>query len=151
MKNTAQTIYTIGFTKKSAEEFFQLIKTNGIKLLIDVRAANNSQLDGFSKGRDLEYFLRKICGCAYRYETLFAPPKELMKSYRALELTAEQYETAYRQLMEERSAVAYFDKHYGASGDVCLLCSEDKPDHCHRRILAEMLIKDRRGRTIKHL
>ena len=44
------TIYTIGFTQKSAEQFFEAIKKNNIELLIDVRLNNKSQLAGFSKG-----------------------------------------------------------------------------------------------------
>ena len=35
--------------------------------------------------------------------------------------------------------------------DACLLCSEDKPHHCHRRLVAEYL-KDRWGDVeIEHL
>ena len=41
-------IYSIGFTKKSAGEFFGALKTAGIERLLDVRLNNTSQLAGFA-------------------------------------------------------------------------------------------------------
>lgn len=151
MKNSGMRIFTIGFTHKSAETFFGLLKKNAVGMLIDIRISNGSQLAGFSKGGDLEYFLDVICGCSYRHETLFAPTMELMKGYREHKIPPERFEADYRRLMEERGAVDYFDKHYATAANVCLLCSEDKPEHCHRRVLAEMLTDGRPDRTIKHL
>jgi len=55
-------IFTIGFTKKSAEEFFTLLKDAGVRRVIDIRLNNTSQLAGFAKARDLEYFLKAILG-----------------------------------------------------------------------------------------
>ena len=53
-------LYTIGFTKKSARRFFELIKLHNIDVLVDVRLNNKSQLAGFTKEEDLEYFLSEI-------------------------------------------------------------------------------------------
>ncbi len=50
-------IYTIGFTKKSAKEFFEILKKNEIEQVIDIRLNNTSQLSGFAKKNDLKYFL----------------------------------------------------------------------------------------------
>lgn len=151
MKNNGPLIFTIGFTHKSAETFFGLLKKNAVETLIDIRISNGSQLAGFSKGGDLKYFLDVICGCSYRHETLFAPTMELMKSYREHKIPPARFEADYRRLMEERRAVDYFDKHYAKAANVCLLCSEDSPEHCHRRAFAEMLAEGHSGRTIKHL
>lgn len=38
------TLYTIGFTKKSAERFFGLLRGSHVKQLVDVRISNGSQL-----------------------------------------------------------------------------------------------------------
>ena len=42
-------LYTIGFTKKSAEDFFELLSASGAVRLVDVRLKNVSQLAGFAK------------------------------------------------------------------------------------------------------
>ena len=51
-------IYTIGFTKKSAEDFFEKIINEEIEVLIDTRLNNKSQLSFFSKVIYLPYFLK---------------------------------------------------------------------------------------------
>lgn len=145
------TIYTIGFTKKSARDFFDLMKANQITLLLDIRLNNSSQLAGFSKGTDLEYFLGEICKCGYRYEAIFAPTKQLMEDFKSKKLTAEQFEISYTQLIAARGALPYFMQHYTTAGSICLLCSEELPDSCHRRVLAELLVKEMPGTVLKHL
>ena len=145
------TIYTIGFTKKSARDFFESMKAHNMAVVVDIRLNNSSQLAGFSKGGDLSYFLPEISGCAYHYEPLFAPTKELMDGFKTKKLGKEQFEAAYRQLMQERGALAYYENAYAKAGNVCLLCSEDTPALCHRRILAEMIAENMPQATIQHL
>lgn len=145
------TIYTIGFTKKSAETFFGLLSANSVQIVLDIRLNNSSQLAGFTKGRDLEYFLRSICRCDYRYETVFAPTKTLMDHIKAGKITLKQFEESYSLLMEEREALPYFEERYAKADNVCLLCSEDTPKQCHRRVLAGLLASGRADRTVRHL
>lgn len=133
------TIYTIGFTKKSAEQFFELLKTNGVKQLVDVRISNSSQLAGFAKGKDLEYFVKQICGIPYKHIPDFAPTKELLDRWHKQEVTWNEYETIYRAMLKERDIIRkYGIKQWDGS---CMLCSEDTPDQCHRRLLAEYMQK----------
>ena len=134
-------LFTIGFTKKSARTFFELIKSNNINVLIDIRLNNGSQLAGFSKGSDLEFFLNVICKCGYQYEPVFAPTKELMDSFKAKKISEEQFEDEFLTLMKARNALLYFEENFLRERCICLLCSEDTPEHCHRRILAEMIIE----------
>ena len=75
-------VYTMGFTQKSAEDFFELVKKNHISILVDIRLNNQSQLAGFTKGRDLAYFLKEIAGCKYAHDPVFAPTKELLNDYK---------------------------------------------------------------------
>ena len=63
----------MGFTQKCAEQFFSLIEKSGAELLIDIRLNNQSQLAGFTKGKDLKYFLMKICRCEASIATISAP------------------------------------------------------------------------------
>lgn len=144
------TLYTIGFTKKSAEQFFNLLKSNNVKQLVDVRISNSSQLAGFAKGKDLEFFVKEICHIPYRHITDFAPSKELLDLWHKQEVTWEEYEKTYIQLLKERNVLRdYGVKSFDGS---CFLCSEDTPEQCHRRLLAEYLQEHSKEKvTIVHL
>ena len=130
-------VYTIGFTKKSAAEFFELLRNSGAKRLVDVRLNNVSQLSGFAKKDDLEYFLDKICRMKYVHLPQLAPTREMLDSYRKDHRDWETYESQFLALMEERRIERMGIKRTISNG--CLLCSEDKPEHCHRRLVAEYL------------
>lgn len=134
------TIYTIGFTQKSAEQFFESIKRNGIELLIDVRLNNKSQLAGFSKGSDLAYFLEQICRTKYVHCDEYAPSKELLSAYQKGAVTWEEYEKQFDAIMEKRGAYKKFFPRFQAFERVCLLCSEPTAEHCHRRLVAEKVL-----------
>ena len=131
------TLFTIGFTKKSAEHFFNLLRNNGVKQLADIRISNSSQLAGFAKGKDLEFFVKEICHIPYRHIADFAPSKELLDQWHKQEVTWKEYEKFYIQLLKDRDIL----RKYGikAFDGSCFLCSEDTPEQCHRRLLAEYL------------
>jgi uncharacterized protein (DUF488 family) len=142
-------VFTIGFTKKSARRFFELLKTSGAKRIVDVRLNNVSQLAGFAKKDDLEYFLEEICGMAYTHLPELAPTQDMLDEYKKLKGDWEAYESRFLSLMQERRIETAVPKEVIAEG--CLLCSEDKPHHCHRRLVAEYL-KDHWGDVeIAHL
>lgn len=128
-------IYTIGFTKKTAEQFFKLLKANKVKKLIDIRLNNKSQLAGFAKSHDLEYFLKVICGIDYVYCPELAPTKEILDAYQDKKMGWDEYEVKFKQLLAGRKlnfTKADFE-------DSCLLCSEPTAEKCHRRLAAEHL------------
>lgn len=133
-------LYTIGFTNKSARKFFELLQRHNIRKIIDTRINNVSQLSGFAKGKDLEFFAKAIGGIDYCHELNFAPTKDLLESYRKKQITWDEYATEYLKLLESRNVenlVTIEDLN-----DACLLCSEHLPEKCHRRLLAEY-IKDK--------
>ena len=131
-------IYTIGFTKKGAEKFFRLLKDADIDRLIDTRINNRSQLSGFAKRDDLEFFLDELLDADYLHDTDLAPTKELLDDWRDDEITWSEYEDRFEQLMAERGIEKKLDESQFGEPTV-LLCSEDKPDHCHRRLIVEYL------------
>lgn len=142
-------LYTIGFTEKSAERFFYLLKDAGVTKLIDTRINTVSQLAGFAKKGDLEFFLKEIAGISYIHEPLFAPTKELLSSYRNKEVTWDEYEKIYIDIISGRNAETIFmpeELH-----NACLLCSEHLPEKCHRRLLTEYLQTKVNGIISKHL
>lgn len=144
------TLYTIGFTKKSAEQFFELLKANNIKTLIDIRISNGSQLAGFAKGNDLKYFTKEICNINYKHLTDFAPTKELLDKWRKKEINWEEYTEIYTGLLKRRNIISK----YGITSfdNTCFLCSEETPELCHRRLLVEYLKKHSSEEIqIKHL
>ncbi|HHR3206631.1 TPA: DUF488 family protein [Yersinia enterocolitica] len=131
-------IYSIGFTEKSAEKFFSLIKSQPIKTLVDVRLNNISQLAGFAKKKDLQYFLHELCGVNYVHVPDLAPTKEMLDLYKKGNVSWEIYEENFLNLMAKRN-IERIDKNLISDG--CLLCSEHKPHNCHRRLVIEYLNK----------
>lgn len=144
-------IYTMGFTQKTAEQFFEKIKQNDIQILIDVRLNNQSQLAGFTKGKDLAYFLKIICNCSYEHEIRFAPTKEILNDYKKQQISWEAYENLYDELMERRNVTNVFNEKYKGYSKVLLLCSEVLDKNCHRRLLAEKLQRSIADIEIIHL
>lgn len=142
-------LFTIGFTEKPAERFFSLLTGAGVNTLVDTRINNVSQLAGFAKGTDLKYFLKAIGQMDYQHNVDLAPTKELLAKYRNKELTWEAYEVEYLNLLDRRKIVSKLD--IDALHNNCLLCSEHKPDQCHRRLLAEYLQSVRNDIKITHL
>ena len=132
-------IYTMGFTQKDANTFFSKIEKAGIQMLIDVRLNNHSQLAGFTKEKDLIFFLRRICNCEYSHMAMFAPTKDILDDYKKGKITWNDYEDKFIPLMEKRVIENLFEKNYSKYDKVLLLCSESTPEHCHRRLVAEYL------------
>lgn len=130
-------IFTIGFTNKKAQDFFDKLRAARVKRVVDVRLNNISQLAGFSKKDDLKYFLREIGGIDYVHVPELAPTKELLDAYKKFKGDWSVYEKEFLELMERRRIEATLAKDLIDEG--CLLCSEDKPHHCHRRLVAEYL------------
>ena len=133
-------IYTIGFTKKKAAEFFNILKKAGIKRLVDIRLNNSSQLAGFTKSDDLKYFLKEICGIDYRHEPLLAPNENILKEYKKGGGNWQKYEHDFIKLMSERKIEEKFKPELFEIPTV-LLCSEQTSEHCHRRLVLEYLKK----------
>ena len=144
-------LYTIGFTQKSAREFFNKIKSNNIELLVDIRLNNVSQLAGFAKGKDLEYFLKEICNCEYSHDDVFAPTKVLLDNYRSNKVAWSEYEDVFAKIMENRQIEERFKKLYSNYKNVCLLCTEPTAEQCHRRLVAEYLQKHVENIEIIHI
>src|SRR5688572_10894550 len=121
-------VFTIGFTKTSAESFFDRLRASGATKVVDVRLNNVSQLAGFAKKEDLRYFLKAICGIGYVHEPEFAPTQGMLDAYKKERGSWNDYEKRFLDLMAERriEEVVAHDMLDGA----CLLCSEDKPHHC---------------------
>ena len=145
-----RTVYSIGFTQKTAEQFFNLLKVAGIRRLLDVRLNNLSQLAGFAKREDLRYLLREICGAEYRHEPLLAPTQEMLEGYRKKKGAWEKYEANFLALMRERDIGNRLDRSLFVAPTV-LLCSEPAADMCHRRLVLEYLQQCWGGMNIVHL
>ena len=142
-------IFTIGFTNKKAEQFFEKLRQAAVKRVVDVRLHNVSQLAGFSKKDDLQYFLRTIGGIGYVHLPDLAPTKELLDAYKKDKGDWNVYAREFLGLMQRRSVATSLPKE--VIDQSCLLCSEDEPHYCHRRLVAEYLQRHWEGVTIQHL
>lgn len=144
-------IFTIGFTKTTAQDFFERLRRNRIERLLDVRLNNRSQLAGFAKRDDLAYFLKEIIGATYEHAPLLAPTSELLDAYKkAGEMTWVEYEDRFLRLISERKIDKGLRSEDFARRTV-LLCSEDKPENCHRRLVAEYLARRWPSTQVTHL
>ncbi len=142
-------IFTIGFTKKSAETFFTSLKNAGVKRLVDVRLNNISQLAGFTKKDDLRYFTRAICDIEYVHLLDLAPTQDILGAYRKQKGDWNLYEQQFLDLMRSRHVEDTISRQMLDGG--CLLCSEEKPHHCHRRLVAEYLKEKWGDVEIEHI
>lgn len=141
-------LFTLGFTQKNARRFFDTLASARARVLVDIRLNNTSQMAGFTKRDDLAFFLERILGIGYRHEILLAPSQEILAAYRAAPDWA-RYERDFLALLKERqvtSRLAPVDFR-----EACLLCSEPRADHCHRRLAAEHLASAWGGLNIVHL
>jgi uncharacterized protein (DUF488 family) len=130
-------VFTIGFTKKNAEQFFAQLKQPGLQRVLDTRLNNVSQLAGFTKKDDLRFFLREVGHIDYIHLPALAPTQAMLDAYKKKGGDWETYEKQFLALMAERRIETSIDKNL-VSG-ACLLCSEPTPHHCHRRLVAEYL------------
>ena len=142
-------VYTIGFTKKSAQAFFGLLEDSGARRVVDVRLNNVSQLAGFAKRDDLAYFLKEICDMDYVHLPQLAPTKDLLDAYKRGRIDWASYERSFLELMAERAVEDSVPQELIDGG--CLLCSEDKAHHCHRRLVAEYLEQCWGSFDVRHL
>jgi uncharacterized protein (DUF488 family) len=142
-------LFTIGFTKKSAEAFFTAMSRAGVKRVIDIRLNNLSQLAGFAKRDDLQYFLKSLCNIAYMHMTEFAPTKEIMDEYKMKKGDWVLFKKRFLKVLSERKAEHIISRNL--LDGACLLCSEEKPEKCHRRLVAEYLNEKLGNIEINHL
>lgn len=142
-------VFTIGFTKTSAEAFFKRLQKAGVRTVLDVRLNNVSQLAGFAKKEDLRYFLNAIGGIDYVHEPKLAPTQEMLDAYKKDGGDWDDYERRFLALMAERRIEEFVPR--PTLDGACLLCSEDKPKHCHRRLVVEYLQRKWGNLEVTHL
>lgn len=142
-------VFTIGFTKKSACRFFEALRESGAKRVVDVRLNNISQLAGFAKKDDPAYFLKEICGMEYVHLPVLAPRQEMLDDYKKRRGDWQTYEAKFLDLIRQRRIEETVSREVIA--DACLLRSEDKPHHCHRRLVADYLKQHWGDVEIRHL
>jgi uncharacterized protein (DUF488 family) len=144
-------IYTIGFTQKSAKEFFGLLKQNHIKRVVDIRISPQGQLSAFARQEDLPYFLDNLSNhCTYVYMPILAPTKEILLAYRASK-DWRSYTSSFTALMDERRIPEVLNRDEFETSTACLLCSESTPEKCHRRLVTERLANRWENVEIVHL
>ncbi|WP_103757341.1 DUF488 domain-containing protein, partial [Escherichia coli] len=129
-------LFTIGFTQSSAEHFFTRLKESGARRILDVRLNNRSQLAGFAKQDDLKFFAHTLCDIDYAHMPDLAPTREMFERYKLQKGDWEIYSSDFIDLITKRHIESLEKSQFA---DACLLCSEHKPHHCHRRLVAEYL------------
>jgi uncharacterized protein (DUF488 family) len=144
-------IFTMGYTHKSARDFFNLLMANKVDIIVDIRLNNTSQLAGFTKQKDLNYFAKVIGSIDYLHYPLFAPTKDLLARYQKKQISWKEYEKEFKEILLKRKCQEDFLKQIGKYSNLCLLCSEEKPEQCHRRLVAEYLKNNIPDSKVEHL
>lgn len=132
-------IYTIGFSKKSLREFIKLLKNSKVTKLVDIRLNNTSQLAGYAKKDDLAYIL-ELVQIKYTHDKSLAPDRDLLDKYKKSDITWSEYKKRYNDILSNRKIKDRINEIIGDDTPV-FLCSEEKADYCHRRLLVEYLQK----------
>ena len=143
-------IYTIGFTRKSASEFFGILRQRAVRRLIDVRLNNTSQLAAFTKRDDLKYFLQELCQAEYHHRPDLSPTKDILDAYKKGTMPWDEYQAQFLGILEERAADQHVERQLFDVPTV-LLCSEPTAEHCHRRLVAEYLASKWEEVSVVHL
>lgn len=138
-------LFNIGFTQKSAEEFFGILKKNKIECLVDIRLNPNGQLSRFAFEKDLPFFLNNLGdGCKYAHRVDLAPQNELLKEVRtkgsAMSKDYKLFEKEFNEYLEKKSKIGNFVEQFKKYQNVVLLCSEHTTEKCHRRLVSNMLL-----------
>ena len=151
-------LYTIGFKKRSAMDFFTALKDAEVQKLIDVRRKNNSLFSGFTKKADLKFFLEKCFGISYEHISEFAPSETLLNNYKKQlgnkkydKYAWDDYIAVFSREVLTKAIIERFKESASNFDSLCLLCAEEKPDYCHRRLLAEYFKRHIPSITIIHL
>jgi uncharacterized protein (DUF488 family) len=142
-------VFTIGFTRKSAREFFEKLQRPGLARVVDVRLNNVSQLAGFSKREDLKFFCEAILSIGYLHLPELAPTQAMLDGYKKNHGSWLDYEKRFLGLMAERKVEDTLARRVIDGG--CLLCSEATPENCHRRLVAEYLQSKWEDVEIEHI
>lgn len=143
-------LFTIGFTQKTAQQFFHLLQNNAIDCVVDIRLRPGGQLSGFAKQEDLRFFLKELIHCDFLYLEELAPTKEILDAYRKDHDWAT-YKHLFLQLLKDRDILERLDKEFFERNQCCFLCSELKPNCCHRSLVAEYLAENWKNVSIIHL
>ena len=142
-------LLTIGFTKKTAREFFTRLREAHVRRVVDIRLNNASQLAGFTKKDDLAFFLQEIGGIEYVHRPDLAPTGEILAGYKKKAIGWPEYEMRFNALLAERHIETLVSPQ--EMDLACLLCSEPTPAKCHRRLVAEYLHRAWPGVVVTHL
>ena len=142
-------LFTIGFTKTKARDFFARLENAGVRRVRDTRLNRTSQLAAFAKQHDLAFFLERIAGIDYDVEALLAPTAEDLQAYRRKDMGWDEYARRYLDLLDARKVEHRIN--FATLDHSCLLCSEATPEHCHRRLAAEYLSQSRDEITVHHI
>ena len=134
-------LFTMGFRKKTAKEFFTLLERNSVSALVDIRLNNTSQLCAFTKFSDMEFFTERIPEIDYIHDVNFAPTEEILSGHKKKLFNWQGYEDRFFTLMDARNILEHIGKNYSRRDRICLLCSEPTPERCHRRLVAKKFLE----------
>ena len=85
----------------------------------------------------------------YVHLPALAPTQQMLDEYKKQRGDWQTYEKQFLELMKQRRIEETIPR--AAIADGCLLCTEDKPHHCHRRLVVEYLKQHWGDVDVSHL
>jgi uncharacterized protein (DUF488 family) len=145
----SSTLFTIGYEKRTSQEFVELLREADVDVVIDVRETAWSHKPGFSKGALSDALA--AAGIEYVHASFAGNPKHLR------EIAEDHYECIenfrrYLDVMPEiaRELDALILSYTTLGQSVALTCFERHPGDCHRSVLADAWASTN-YRNIEHL
>lgn len=132
-------LHDISAYQTSAESFFDRLQSWKVDLVLDVRLHNTTQLDGFTKERDLAYFVKEIDHADYVHDIEFAPKSDDLHAYLHHKMSWQGFAASYELDLRERNAVADFFKKYGKYHSVAIVGTATNKRRSHAEVLLAQL------------
>ena len=141
--------YSLGYEGVSIDRYVEVLKSHSISVVVDVRETPWSYKKGFSKkplsdrleAEGIEYVHVKSAGNPSKNRKMGLAQHEVIELYK-------EHLDCDSSCLEEILAIIESHSEHGA---VCLLCFEQHPHECHRKVILDRLAEGRTALMSCHL
>jgi len=137
LKNARQTLFTIGYEGITVERYLNILITNNVCVLCDVRNNPLSRKFGFSKN-NLQKYLGNI-GIEYVHVPELGISSEKRNNLNSDEDYQNLFDNYEASLSGRLEHLEYLHRLLVSRGRIALTCFEHDPSHCHRHVIRDFL------------
>jgi len=134
--------YTIGYGGRKPQDFLDLLKERGVKVVIDVRLRpDHSSTGSFAKAKSSDKGIKNLLATVGIEYLSVVELGNVFMEY-------SDWRERYRDLLEKAGDLLT-QRLRNVSSPFCLLCAEKSPAECHRFLIAEYLVS--KGYEVEHI